>query len=68
MEYIVLFLILYAVMVIVMYISSRMKNITAAVVMSIMIIVLPAAFYYMGFSGISLFTVLDELVVSNWMF
>lgn len=67
-EYIIMFLILYAVMVFVMFISSRMKNITAAVVLSMAVIVMPAAFYYIGFSGVSVFTVLDELTVSRWLF
>lgn len=67
-EYVVMFLIVYAVMVLIMYISSRMKNITAAVVLSMAVAVMPAAFYYIGFSGVAVFTVLDELVVSRWMF
>lgn len=67
-EYIIMFLILYAVMVFAMFISSRMKNITAAVVLSMAVIVMPAALYYIGFSGVSGLTVLNELVVSSWIF
>ena len=68
LEYVIMFLIIYIVMVLVMHITSRMKNITAALVLSMAVVVMPAAFYYIGFNGISPFTVLNELVVSKWMF
>lgn len=67
-EYLIMLFLLYGVMIFVMFISSRMKNITAAVVLSMAVIVMPAALYYMGFSGVSVFTVLDNLTVSSWMF
>lgn len=68
LEYIIMFLIVYMVMVFVMHITSGMKNITAALVLSTAVAVMPAAFYYIGFYGVAPFTVLNELVVSKWMF
>ncbi len=68
LEYIIMFLIVYMVMAFVMHITSGMKNITAALVLSMAVAVMPAAFYYIGFYGVAPFTVLNELVVSKWMF
>lgn len=63
-----MFVILYIIMLIITLISEHMKNVMASMVVCMAIAVLPAAFYYMGFSYISGFTILDELVVSRWMF
>lgn len=65
---ILMFVILYIIMLVITLISERMKNVMASMVVCMAVAVLPAAFYYMGFSYISGFTVLNELVVSGWLF
>ncbi|MFG6377903.1 MAG: hypothetical protein K1W19_06250 [Lachnospiraceae bacterium] len=65
---ILMFVILYITMLVITLISEHMKNVMASMVVCMAVAVLPAAFYYMGFSYISGFTILDELVVSRWLF
>lgn len=61
------FLILYLWMVLVTLLSMKMKNVVAALIISMALVVLPADLYYMGFEQMSLFTILNEMVTSKWM-
>lgn len=63
-----MFILLYLVMLFITLISERMRNVMASMVVCMAVAVLPAALYYMGFTYISGFTVLNELVVSGWLF
>jgi hypothetical protein len=60
--------VLYAAAFVVSLISKKMNNVMASVIVSLLIAVMPAALYYIGFEKMSLLTVLNELVVSSWMF
>lgn len=61
-------LILYAIAVAATLVSQKMNNVMASVIVNMLIFVMPAALFYIGFEKLSLFTVLNEIVVSGWIF
>ena len=61
------FLILYACMILYAGLTYKMKNVMAAALMGILVFVLPACVYMMGYGQMAVFTLADEMMTGMWL-
>lgn len=61
------FLILYACMSLYAALTYKMKNVMAAALMGILVFVLPACVYMMGYGQMAVFTLADEMMTGMWL-